>query len=286
MITDVDEITGQETGQLVQLWAELGQECQLECVHCYAAAGPGKGFGTMTADDWERVIRQAAEVGTRHITFIGGEPTLHPALGRLMRLAVDNGIKAEVFSNLVHVPVAMWELCEMPGVSLATSAYTDSREQHKEITGRDTWRQTRANIAHAVHRGIPIRVGLISGIIPGQRVAEAEQELRALGVMHIGTDHLREFGRGTVAAADQACGSCGRGRAAVLPDGTVTPCPMTRWLPAGNVHNAGLGDILGSVTHIAATLPARDVTDACKPNCVPDSYCNPLCSPGACKPRI
>jgi MoaA/NifB/PqqE/SkfB family radical SAM enzyme len=276
----------------VQLWAELGQECQLECVHCYAASGPGKGFGTMTADDWERVIRQAAEVGTRHITFIGGEPTLHPALGRLVRLAVASGLQAEIFSNLVHMSPATWELCETPGVSLATSWYTNDRMEHKQITGRDTWRQTLAGIKEAVRRDIPIRVGMIGGVLPGQHAAEGEELLRARGVTRIGTDHLREFGRGTVQDPSQACGNCGHGRAAVLPDGTVTPCPMTRWMNAGDVRDGGLGTILESVMAMALTLPARGcdptvkITEACKPTCVPDSYCNPLCTPGACKPRV
>lgn len=277
----------QKDRRLTQLWAELGLECALECVHCYANAGPGKGFGTMTADDWERVIRQAAALGCGLVTFIGGEPTMHPALGRLVRLAVAAGLKAEIYSNLVHVSAGTWELCEMPEVSLATSWYSDSRGEHKAITGRDTWRQTRGSIIEALHRGIPIRVGLVSGIVPGQRVAEAEQEMRAIGVARIGTDHLREFGRGTVPAPDQACGNCGHGRAAVLPDGTVTPCPMTRWMGAGNVRDAELGTILDSVTMLASALPARAVRAVCDPDdCRPDVYCAPLCGPSACKPSI
>ncbi|MGH3280331.1 MAG: hypothetical protein ACRDNW_14505, partial [Trebonia sp.] len=99
--------------------------------------------------------------------------------------------------------------------------------------------------------------------------------------------------------------------------------PLTRWMHAGNVTTAPLADILGTVTQMAATLPARQrkcapeeyppdwkqpcppdlgcrpaastkqprsaldpCGPACQPTCVPDSYCNPLCGPGACKPRI
>lgn len=267
------------------LWAEITGECQLACTHCYAASGPGRGHGTMTALDWEDVITQAAALGARRIVFIGGEPTLHPRLPRLVRHARAAGLAAEVFTNLVHVTPVLWELFALPGVSLATSWYTASRSQHAAITGRDTWRQTRASIARATRCGIPLRVGIITGIVPGQQAAAAASELRSLGVTDISYDRERQFGRGTLPDPAQACGHCGQAVVAVLPDGTVAPCPMTRWLRAGSICHTPLATILGEPMTVAtAALPATGAA-SCKPTCVPDSYCNPLCTPGACKPR-
>jgi MoaA/NifB/PqqE/SkfB family radical SAM enzyme len=244
----------------------------------------------MTEGDWERVIGQAADLGVGHVVFIGGEPTLHPALERLVRLTVGLGLDAEVYSNLVHVSPALWELFSEPGVSLAVSWYSGDRTEHTIITGgRDTWRQTRANIAEAVRRGIPVRVGLVDGIVPGQRSGEGERELRELGVVDVGRDWLREFGRGTRADAGQACGSCGRGIAAVLPDGSVAPCPLTRWLRAGNVGDAPLGEIVGGPL-AAVTSDLRKAFDAacnpdCQPACAPGGLCSPRCRPNSeCRP--
>jgi MoaA/NifB/PqqE/SkfB family radical SAM enzyme len=241
----------------------------------------------MAAGDWERVIGEAAGLGARRAVFIGGEPTLFPGLGRLVRLAVGLGLGVEVYSNLVHVSPALWELFSGPGVSLAVSWYTGDRAQHTAITGgHDTWRQTRANVAEAVRRGIPVRAGVVDGVVPGQRSGDGERELRALGVAAVGWDRVREFGRGTVAAPGEACGRCGQGRLAVLSDGTVTPCPMTRWLAAGNVRDTGLGAIMGAVPGVAAVLPARD-GDPCDPDdCRPNVFCEPMCSPGVCQPTI
>jgi len=300
------------------VWAELTGKCQLSCLHCYAGSGPEGTHGTMTPDDWETSLTQAAGLGTRTVCFIGGEPTLNPALPRLVRHALNTGMHAEVFSNLVHVTPGLWELFETPGVSLATSWYTSDRDEHRQITGRDTFRQTLSNITEATRREIPLRVGIVTGILPAQHAVQGEQMLRLLGVSNIGTDHLRQFGRGTTPDPAQACGHCGYRRAAILPDGTVTPCPLTRWMNAGNVTDIPLADIVGTVTQMAAALPlgaercepscqpelhepcgpfpcmpsrnasgipAPAVT-ACNPDCIPDSYCNPLCVPGACKPRI
>jgi MoaA/NifB/PqqE/SkfB family radical SAM enzyme len=199
------------------------------------------------------VLGQAAALGAGHAVLIGGEPTLYPALGRVVRAALGLGMAVEVYSNLVRVTAAMWELFSVPGVSLATSWYSDGRVQHAAVTGgRDTWRQTRANIGEAVRRGIPVRAGVVDGIIEGQRADEAVRELGALGVADVGRDMLRQFGRGTVPDPSQACGQCGRGVLAVLPDGSVTPCPLTRWLKAGNVRDMPLGEIAGGPLSTAA----------------------------------
>jgi len=304
-------------GVISALWAEITGMCQLSCTHCYAGSGPDGTHGTMTPEAWETALTEAAALGTRMVCFIGGEPTLNPGLPRLVRHSLSLGMEAEVFSNLVHVTPELWDLFTTPGVRLATSWYTNERLEHKQITGRDTHRQTLANIEEALRRDIPLRVGVIDGIVPGQHAEEGTELLRARGVTDIGGDHLREFGRGTKPDPTQACGNCGDHRAAILPDGTVTPCPLTRWMHAGNIMNAPLADIVGTVTQMAATLPARTPTgetgecnpdwkpcrpdDVCgpdgncrptkstaqtRPPCMPDHYCNPTCSPGACKPNI
>src|SRR5262249_14899542 len=92
-------------------------------------------------------------------------------------------------------------------------------------------------------------------------------------------------------------------RAAVLPDGSVTPCPMTRWMDAGSVHQAPLSEIIASVTTLAATLPRmpKCYPDECMPDlrpCRPDVACHPdrrsplegsaarACAPDSCRPDV
>ncbi|MER8062357.1 MULTISPECIES: hypothetical protein [unclassified Streptomyces] len=52
---------------------EITRRRQLTCrSHCYAEAGPTQGHGTMTTDEWKRVISEAAAIGTERIQLIGG----------------------------------------------------------------------------------------------------------------------------------------------------------------------------------------------------------------------
>ena len=144
------------------VWLELTGRCQLECAHCYAESSPRGTHGSMMAQDWIRVLNDAAELNVEMVQFIGGEPTLHPDLPLLVRHARSRGLLVEVFTNLVHVREDVWESFALPGVSLATSYYSSLSGVHDGITGkRASHSRTRANIARAIERGIRLRVGLV-----------------------------------------------------------------------------------------------------------------------------
>jgi MoaA/NifB/PqqE/SkfB family radical SAM enzyme len=255
------------------LWLELTSKCQLACPHCYAGSGPSGDHGTQTVDDWERLLNDAAGMGVENVQFIGGEPTLYPELTRLIRKALGLGLRVEVFTNLVHVTAEHWAAFELPGVSLASSFYSDDPEQHQQATGRATFARTKDNIAEAVRREIPIRIGII-GVHADQRIEEARQLLVSMGVREIDTDEARDLGRGTKPNAEDLCGHCGQGAAAILPNGTVTPCPMSRWVGVGNVNDpGGLAVLVGEPmrTAVAELVPCQGNRD--------DSAGDPPCSP-------
>ncbi|WP_225447778.1 radical SAM protein [Streptacidiphilus sp. P02-A3a] len=256
---------------------DLTRKCQLACTHCYNESGPGGTHGTMARDDWFRALDQAAEYGVSTVQFIGGEPTMHPDLHHLVDNALSLGMQVEVFSNLVRVTDADWALFALPGVSLATSYYSDRAEVHNALTGRASHHKTRANIERAVSRGLPLRVGIIVG--EGDDGAAARADLESLGVTRVGIDHVRGFGRGQgehpACDVTALCGRCGHDRAAIGPDGEVSPCTMSGWLKAGNVRMSPLADILSGeeMAGLTATIPM--LADPCSPNdtsCAPDAY--------------
>ncbi|MDF3291920.1 radical SAM protein [Streptomyces silvisoli] len=286
---------------------EITGQCQARCVTCYNRSGPQGAHGAMGRADWCHVIDQAAGLGVQRLQFIGGEPTLHPDLAPLVRHALSRGIAVEVFSNLIHVRPHLWEVFARQGVSLATSYYSDQAAEHEQITRhRSSYDRTKANISEAVRLGIPIRAGVIR-VLEGQRVKEAVEELRGLGVERIGVDRVRRIGRG---AGDrdghdpaELCGHCTRGRAAVLPTGEAVGCGMSRWMSAGNVLTTPLADIITSPEwqQITAAVPAprsgacvpescTPKEDSCQPSpgidpCVPnDSPCQP--AKPACLPKL
>lgn len=237
-------------GDVVDLvWLEITGKCQLTCVHCYAESAPTGRHGPLTRDDWIRIIDEAASIGVRKVQFIGGEPTLRPELPDLIGHATAAGLRVEVTSNLVRLSARMWAAAALPGVELGTSYYSDDPAEHDEIVGRrGSHARTTATIRTALAREIPVNVGIID-VRPDQRVTAAREVLQALGVTRIAVDRLRHFGRGATGrrpAVTELCGRCAAGVAAVLPDGSVTPCPMSRWLSFGNVRENPLAALVRS----------------------------------------
>jgi MoaA/NifB/PqqE/SkfB family radical SAM enzyme len=263
---------------------EITGKCQLTCpTLCYAKAGPTEGHGSMSADDWKRLISEAAAIGVKKVQFIGGEPTMHPDFEALVHRALVLGLDVQVYSNLYRVKHEHWELFGHPSVSLATSYYSDVAEEHERVTGRKgSHAATRANIVQAVSRGIEIQVGIVE-VFDGQRVAEAREELLGLGVSRVGMDRVRSVGRGEThdPTVSDLCGNCAKGRAAVMTDGTVTPCVLGRWLGTGNARDDGLATVFGGRqwADTAASIPPR--AGACTPDDSGD--CDPSNTP-ACQP--
>ncbi|GLZ08735.1 hypothetical protein Acsp03_62010 [Actinomadura sp. NBRC 104412] len=267
------------------LWLDLTRKCQLACSHCYNDSGPEGTHGTMTRADWDRVLDQAAALGVEHIQLIGGEPTLHPDALHLVDHALALGLQVEIFSNLVSIPAPWWERLDRPGVSVATSYYSGDASEHNTVTGRPTHARTRANIQTAVDRGIPIRVGIIDTGDPG-RVEAARRDLETIGVDRIRVDRVRPYGRAaTGPGLDPAglCGQCGSGRAAIGPDGAVSPCVISAWMSVGNVHTDGLADILAGTAMAEANTQIRAASRTGK--CDPDGECSPGFPGSGCSPR-
>ncbi|MFI1205114.1 radical SAM protein [Streptomyces sp. NPDC020883] len=283
------------TTHIRSLALEITGQCQNTCAsHCYAKSGPRGSHGSMRREDWFALLDQAAGLGVTMVQYIGGEPTLHPHLPQLIDRALSLGMRVQVFSNLVHVRPSMWETFARPGVSLATSYYSNNATEHEKITGgRGSYARTKANIAEAIRRSIPLRASLVH-VLDGQAIDGARSELRQLGVTgEIRLDRVRAIGNGDitgVAFHDPAelCGRCGSDRAAISPDGVVTPCVMSRWLTAGTVRAQTLAAILngpewaGRMTVIPPRRKGGCVPDSCTPR---EDSCQP--SPGtvtACNP--
>ncbi len=273
------------------LQLDITRKCQQECVHCYNSSGPEGDHGAMTVEDWEKVISEAAGLGIGRIQFIGGEPVLNRGLRSLMNAVTGLGMNAEIFTNMVCVPEWLWEVAagNRGAVALATSWYSGDAAVHRAVTGRDTHRLVARNIARAARGGLPLRVGVIDlGSAGGQDVGEAVSALAGLGVPagQVSTDRVRRIGRARPGGAGEAaelCGRCGVVTAAVLPDGSVAPCPMSWWLSAGDVRADSLASLAGQVAALAAgARPEGGCAPSCGPNCSPMSGCVPWM---ACKPN-
>ena len=87
------------------LWLELTNRCNLQCVHCYTESHPHSGDrDLLTTHDYDRLMREAYDLGCRKLQFIGGEPQLNRDFHRLLVAAKTIGFEfIEVLSNLTQL---------------------------------------------------------------------------------------------------------------------------------------------------------------------------------------
>lgn len=74
----------------------LNNRCHSRCRYCSFWSTPTNELAT---GEWQRVIADLAELGTRRLSLSGGEPTLRRDLAEIVQTAVDHGIATELNSS-------------------------------------------------------------------------------------------------------------------------------------------------------------------------------------------
>jgi MoaA/NifB/PqqE/SkfB family radical SAM enzyme len=306
----VEGANATEPAELSFLWLEITPKCNLECSHCYADSGPSRQLqGQMTLEDWEVVIRDAADLGCSQVQFIGGEPTLHPHLAHLIRYSSSCGYTfIEVFTNATVLNEQLLQTFKTHGVKLAISFYSDDPATHDAVTGRrGSFTRTVASIKRIVAQGLPVRAAIIEMDANKGHADRARILLNDLGVSDLKIDFQRGVGRGThhIQSPDpmtQLCGECSKGKLCITSSRKIYPCVFSRFAEVGDVDH-GVRNIVCSDRLLTFRANLNDYqtrrSAACNPTCSPcapgtfivcpphgggcqpSSSCNPTCNPCA-----
>lgn len=298
------------------LWLELTSKCNLRCVHCYADSGPQRPlYDYMTADDWSDVLGQAAQLGCRSVQFIGGEPTLYPALGTLVEQArALDFLTVEVYTNGTRLTPKLKELFIRNKVALAFSVYATTAQAHDLVTKETgSFDLTISAINWALASGLSVRAAIIETDLNSEQSHSTSEMLARLGVKTIGVDRVRGVGRGgeersPALQLTELCGNCSRGKLAVTATGDIFPCVFSRSWPVGHKRDGLRAAVEGLplrsfCQELGATRDSRSAKELTHAGCTPDDLtcgpclpegptcspylpCNPQCSPAEqpCQP--
>jgi len=287
------------TSQLDFIWLEVTGKCNLQCVHCYAESGPQRRLHqAMAPQDWHDVLGQAAALGCRAVQFIGGEPTMYPALPALIEQARQLDYEVvEVYTNGTAFKPRVKDAFLRYRANLAFSIYAEDAQTHDLVTRRPgSLQRTLASIRWALASGLSVRVGIIEMDENAGHAQRTKEMLRAMGVTQIGSDRVRGIGRGkkshsTETQFNELCGGCAPGKLAVTATGEIFPCVFSRFWPLGQVRD-GLQAVLQShpLAGFQAALeaerkarlahklergremmcqPGEDLPICCRPSCAP-----------------
>jgi len=235
------------------LWMEITRRCNLTCEHCYADSGPHLPLTErMTFLNWCRVMGEARAAGCNRLQFIGGEPTVHPDLVRLLEHATRVGFRhCEVFTNATLVREGLAQTFEDLGVRVHFSFYSADPAIHDRITGqKGSFERTVEGIRQLVRRRVRLAAGIILLPENATHLRKTKRFLRSIGVDTIGADRVRGVGRGEhfvprARPSEELCGQCWSGKLCIDADGDAHPCVFSRSTTVGNVLEEDLGTIVG-----------------------------------------
>jgi MoaA/NifB/PqqE/SkfB family radical SAM enzyme len=288
------------------IWLEITGRCNLECVHCYADSGPARPLSEgMELEDWMGALDEAARLGCKRVQFIGGEPTLHPGLPRLIEHARAAGYEEVcVYTNGTRFTDALKAAFVVHGVSLAFSVYGSNGEVHDPIAQRrGSFEKTHRAIRWAVEAGLAVRAGVVEMAANAHDMPGTRRMLEEAGVREVNVDRLRGLGRGSAERPGEPqlkelCGRCGSGKVCVSSSGEIYPCVFARFAPLGHLREGGLAAafagaplrrfreaLIDSYGGPAGERAAPDrVHVSCSPE-MPAGDCNPEKPAGDCNPE-
>jgi radical SAM protein with 4Fe4S-binding SPASM domain len=102
------------------VWIELTRRCNLTCPHCYIEGGAAREH-EMPAAEFYRLLDEMAEMGVWAVTFTGGEPTLHPEFGNLVRYARAKRLLVGIATNGIFLTPELLHSLPRDGVIISVS---------------------------------------------------------------------------------------------------------------------------------------------------------------------
>ncbi len=177
------------------LLAELTHRCPLHCPYCSNPVELARREEEMSAAEWGRVVREAAELGVLQVGLSGGEPLLFPGLEEVVAVA-----KAErVYSNLITSAVGMTEgrargLREA-GLDVAQVSFqADELDLADEVAGARVHAVKLAGARAVVAAGLPLGVNVVLHRRTIGRLGEMIALAEELGAMRIELANVQFYG--------------------------------------------------------------------------------------------
>jgi len=92
--------------KLETLWFNTGTQCNLSCSNCYIESTPTNDkLVFITKDDVAPYLEEIKndKLGTKNISFTGGEPFINPYIMDILKLCLDYGHEVLVLTNAYNI---------------------------------------------------------------------------------------------------------------------------------------------------------------------------------------
>ncbi len=257
---------------------ELTYACNLRCFYCYN--DQGSSGEPLTLDEYEKVLRELAEMQVMNLTLSGGEPLAHRHFFEIGQLARELGFVTRIKSNghALNEDVARRLRAEVDPFVVELSLHGATAETHDRQTrvlgsferllrnieamvdvglrvklncALTRWNEAEVEDLFAIAEKLGVKVSINSTLTPRDDGDLTPLEIAATddGVRRLHEQHMRRAGGGGEARSEchelpsvtKICGA-GSSTIAVDPFGEVYPCVQWR-RSIGNVRQSSIREI-------------------------------------------
>ena len=149
------------TTALTRLVVELTNRCNLRCAHCFDVRHAGT--GDLPYALVRRLLEQAAACGVEHVSFTGGEPTIHRHFREIVRDTAAAGCSFSLVSNgstFQHIYRILVERREsFHGVTFSLDGALEGT--HDRLRGPGSFRSVMRAASICVARNLPFTFNMV-----------------------------------------------------------------------------------------------------------------------------
>lgn len=123
-----------------QVFAEITDDCQLKCKHCFN--GNRRGNAYLETSVWEKIIDRLDECGVFRIRISGGEPFLRKDIIEILKYIDTKSIRYSVYTNGLNVDQYIEELKGLKKLDCIRVSIDGTKEVNDYLRGDGTYDET------------------------------------------------------------------------------------------------------------------------------------------------
>jgi MoaA/NifB/PqqE/SkfB family radical SAM enzyme len=175
---------------MTRIVIELTNRCNLRCGHCFDERHAAN--GDLSLDIIEKVLREGKQCKLEHLSFTGGEPTLHPHFAEIVRRVCAENYTFSFVSNGSTFPHLYPLLAEhRQQFAGATFSLDGARQEtHDELRGEGSYRQVVRAASICVVKQLPFTFNMVLTSRNRCEIAEMVELAHNLGSRGIRFGHL------------------------------------------------------------------------------------------------
>jgi MoaA/NifB/PqqE/SkfB family radical SAM enzyme len=171
---------------MARIVIELTNRCNLSCTHCFD--GRHSADGEIKLEIIEKILQSAKAHGFDHLSFTGGDPTVHPRFIEIIKMVSESGYNFGFVTNgqnftRIYEKILLYR-DKLTGITFSLDGARE--ETHDRLRGKGSYRRVMKAVSVCVIKDIPFTFNMV---ITSHNRGELEE--MAEGATKLGSRGLR-----------------------------------------------------------------------------------------------